>query len=315
MTDKVLTQEETAELLNLMVSADRETSVPPTPEMSDLNTIESLVATKKQNDSAIVGLADSLQARLNLLNEAVKATKPPDCKNCPQQAKVKEASNTIDQLLDESDDLRRTNAHLQRLNEAKSTSGKTGCWVTVIIYFIVLLIGIAFGQYTNEWQHQKQEPPIPTVQPATETLDEFAARESQVLTADERRKLIAATEIVLNGQYSMPHEIREAFRYERLKADVDSPAFKMFSDKWAAKVEKMQIANDTDAMRSVYESLLRGLKVQAYSDFDKSFSGEPVEGFYDVSPSIIIPLTTNGSEPVPPGFEKTAPQQRFFRRR
>ena len=59
--------------------------------------------------------------------------------------------------------------------------------------------------------------------------------------------------------------MRESFRYERLKADLTSPEFLTFSDKWAVKVE--ETAEDSiESMRSIYESLQRGLKVQAYND-------------------------------------------------
>ena len=338
-----LSQEEVQNLLNVMTSGGRGPFVPPTPETSDLDTIESLIATKKQNENAIVGLVGSLQARLNLLNEAVSETKPSDCEHCCYKAIAEIAKKDFHSL------------HPKLFKRD----------VCICILVVCNLIAFVFGQYTNEWRHQKPEPPNIAVRPATEALEEFAARESQVLTADERRKLIAATETVLSEHFETAYAIREVFRYERLKAGVDSPAFKAFSEKWAEKVEEMQIADDTDAMRSVYESLLRGLKVQAYSDRDErwqtadggwqqrdygggvaaekpnvtataksaavcnlpsavSLSGEPVEGFLRDSPSIITPPSAGGDEPVAPEFipdhllpgKDSSPvqQKRLFRR-
>jgi hypothetical protein len=124
-------------------------------------------------------------------------------------------------------------------------------------------------------------------------LEEFAARESERLTADERRKLIAVTEKILAEHFTTPLAMREAFRYERLKTGLASPTFFAFSDKWATNVG--ETAEDTvETTQSIYESLLRGLKRSLER------GGESKEVL----------------EPVPPAPAKQKPtvqRQRFFR--
>ena len=65
-----------------------------------------------------------------------------------------------------------------------------------------------------------------------------------MLTADERKKLIAVAEKVLAEHFTTASAMREKYRSERLKAGVDSPAFFDFREKWAAKVEETQIDDD-----------------------------------------------------------------------
>ena len=163
----------------------------------------------------------------------------------------------------------------------------------VLLY---LLIGIVIGAFGHSVLTMPKE------RPATETLEDFAARESQSLTADERRKLIVATETVLSKHFDTPSAVREEFHYQRLKAGADSPAVQSFLEKWAAKVEKMDIEESTGAMREIYTQLIQGLKS----------SGGLVEGFLTVLPSNVTPDTTSGDVPVPPdSFNRT----RILRRR
>jgi len=198
----------------------------------------------------------------------------------------------------------------------------------VVRGLLLVLIGAAISY----WYHLPKQvipdhPPI--VLPVAETLEEFATRESVILSADERRKLIAVAEKILQGHFETPEAIEEEFVYQRRLAGIDSPAFNDFRAKWSAKAKEMKFEDSVEAMRSIYESLLRGLKVQAYSDF----SGEPVEGFlHQVSPSNVTSLSTDEDVPVPPVIlpsqttpviegkpplvqEATVQQQRIFRRR
>jgi len=178
---------------------------------------------------------------------------------------------------------------------------------------LLVLLGVALGHwYSQPASVLPDKPPTVTVQ--TESLEDFVARESQVLTAEERRKLIAVTEKILAEHFDEPYELREAFRYERLKAEIDSPAFAAFSENWVretADSRRQTAAEDSvEATRSIYESLLRGLKIQAYNDF----SGDPVEGFLsrEVSPSNVTPLSTDGDVPGTPDFGGN--NGRFFSR-
>jgi len=103
----------------------------------------------------------------------------------------------------------------------------------------------------------------PVVQPETESLEDFTAREAErLLTAEERIKLIAVTEMILGQHFTRPSAIEEEFRLQRRLAGINSPAFNAFADKWAAKVEKMHLEDSVETMREIYRSLLRGLQVR-----------------------------------------------------
>ena len=58
-------------------------------------------------------LANSLQARLNLLNEAVEATEVPNCKNCPYKVAVKDEYKEEDE--DREDTVNKFARHSERL--------------------------------------------------------------------------------------------------------------------------------------------------------------------------------------------------------
>jgi hypothetical protein len=106
--------------------------------------------------------------------------------------------------------------------------------------------------------------------------------------------------------------MREAFRYERLKAGLNSPAFFAFSDKWAAKVEATT-KDSVEAIRSNYESLLHGLQsVQAYSAEETVVEKEDVQDSSDTAPK---PSTEPvEGKPSPVETQKpTVQRQRFFR--
>jgi len=208
------------------------------------------------------------------------------------------------------------------------TPAKAARWLAtspamrVLLY---VLIGVGIGYFGHYVPPVSNDHPALIV-PATETLTDFVARESQALSADERRKLIAITEQILNRNFDTPSALREEFYYQRDKAKLpDSPVFTAFWDKWAAKVTEMKIEESVESMRDVYTQLFHGLQsVKSYIDF----SGEPVEGFlHNFSPSIIDNASsTSADEPVTPGFIKTTdgrPQtagqetrqrQRIFRR-
>ena len=170
------------------------------------------------------------------------------------------------------------------------------------LYFVVMGIGI--GHF---WHFPQALPtifPVPVIT-ITETLEAFVARESQGLTAGERHKLIVVTETILREHFDTPSEMREAFRYERRKAGIDSPAFTAFSEKWEKEVERRRQttadSRETDsieAMWLIYESLLRGLSV-AVSFFGEPAMLEPVEGFV-ASPSNVTPFVSGGDVPVSP---------------
>jgi len=171
------------------------------------------------------------------------------------------------------------------------------------LYFVVMGIGI--GHF---WHFPQALPTIfPSVITVTETLEAFAARESQGLTADERHKLIAVTETILREHFDTPSEMREAFRYERRKSGIDSPAFTAFNDKWTARIE--QTAEDSvEAMRSIYESLLRGLKVQAYND--REVETEAKQPPVDADSSEILSPPSHATE----ARQTTVQRQRLLRR-
>jgi hypothetical protein len=131
----------------------------------------------------------------------------------------------------------------------------------------------------------------------TETLTDFVARESQSLSADERRKLIVAAEKILIQDFDTPSALREEFYYQRLKLGLhDSPDFNTFWDKVAETIARRDSKGDdsVESMRTIYTELLQGLS---------SHSGGSVEGLLEVSPSIIDKaLATDADEPVTPGF-------------
>ena len=188
---------------------------------------------------------------------------------------------------------------------------------SIVFLLCVLLIGIVFGtaftSAINRYYHNSD-----VVRPVPETLADFVARESQVLSADERRKLVAITEQILNCNFDTPSALREEFYYQRVKAGLlDSPGFIAFWDKWAAKVQetadgRSQTADSIEFMREVYQQLLRGLQESAAVSKLPSavfHSGEPVEGLLKCfSPSIINNASsTSADEPVTPDIEPDHP--------
>ena len=150
---------------------------------------------------------------------------------------------------------------------------------TVVRGLLLVLFGVVCGYYGNSLQRVTLDNP-PIVRPVTETLESFAAREAKSLTAEERLKLITVTEKILRQHFETPSAIREEFRWERRLAGIDSPAFDTFSQKWETKVEAT-VVDSVEAMRLIYESLLQGLKVQAYDALiDEYSTGGSVEGFF-----------------------------------
>jgi len=256
-------------------SPQRKTSVQT--ETSDLDTIGSLLNSKRETELAITKLAASLQARLNLLNEVLD---PPTNRSVWLTIKERILAST---------------GILTRA--CNSTTCAVAC------YLVLLLIGVGIGYFVwsaPQTHEVRPTPVVPVIVPVQETLEEFAARESAMLTADERKKLIAVAEKILQGHFDTPEAIEEEFVYQRRLAGIDSPAFNDFRAKWSAKAKEMKLEDSAEAMRRIYGSLLRGLKVQAYSDFS-DISGEPVEGFLsEVSPSNVTSLSTDEDVPVPP---------------
>jgi len=182
----------------------------------------------------------------------------------------------------------------------------------VLWALLYLLIGVAIGAFCYSVLTLPKEQ---IVTPATETLTDFVARESQSLTADERKKLIAAAGMVLAQQFETPSALREEFAFQRDRAGLhDSPGFNAFWGKWATKVTEMQIEDSVEAMQDVYSQLLHGLQaVKSYIDI----SGESVEG-NDVAPSIINKASifaADADEPISPGFSRQRLRQRLFRSR
>jgi hypothetical protein len=163
---------------------------------------------------------------------------------------------------------------------------------------LFVVIGVGIGHF---WYSPPVSPKVSPVITLTETLESFAARESQGLTADERGKLIAVTRGILAEHFDTPSAMREEFRFQRLKAGLDSPAFGNFSAKWAAQIE--ETAEDSvETMRSIYESLLRGLGKE--SEVRSRETGEEV-GQRPSIHSDSLPLTPDSSQQ----------RQRLFRRR
>jgi hypothetical protein len=169
----------------------------------------------------------------------------------------------------------------------------------------ILAVGIGIGTF---WQ---SGIPLPTIRPVpvitvTETLEEFVAREAAALSADEREKLIAVTRSILSGHFDTSSEIREEFRYQRLKAGIDSPAFDTFSANWAEKMadsRRQTTAEDSvDFMREIYRGLRAGLLTPNSYLLTPSISGEPVEGFlHNFSPSNVTSGARSEDVAVSPG--------------
>ena len=247
---------------NQRVAGGREQESATSTEMRDLETIELLIATKTQTAQAMDNLAHSLQARLTLLNDAMTPALVPNCANCSVKTANEKCNDVIGELQEKIDSQARVIA-------LKKTSVKSNIF-TFVVCAVLILAAFAVGRYSSEGQHQTDGTQQTVVK--TETLEEFATRESEHLTADERRTLIVIAEKVLSDPFTTPSEMREAFRYERLKAGITSSAFLTFSDKWAAKVSETA-EESVESMRSIYESLLRGLKIQAYSDFSEGEAG------------------------------------------
>jgi hypothetical protein len=145
---------------------------------------------------------------------------------------------------------------------------------------LLVLIGVAIGYCVHIPRFTTQDNP-PAVRPATETLEEFVTREAgRLLTANERSKLITVAETILQQDFLRASAIVEEFSLQRRLAGINSPAFHAFSDKWAAKVEEMAdgrpqtAAEGVEAMRSIYESLLRGLQASSKEAADSSEDDE-----------------------------------------
>jgi len=280
MNNANLLQQEDLDVLREQVNAlPRKTS-----EMEDVNAIESLTATRQKIEKVFDDLAASLQARLTLLNEAMK---------------------------------KESGVRSQETEEKQSGYARPFILTPVFCLLIsaVILAAFVFGQYANEWKHQRKEQQT-IVRPVMETLEEFAARESEHWTADERRKLIAVTEKILSDHFTTPSAMREAFRYERLRAGIDSDAFNIFSEKWATKVEERQYDDTIEAMRSTYGALLRGLQVQAYSAWGEESEKESEETVTEVGQE--LGEESNSELLTPDSFllaPATVQRQRFFIRR
>jgi hypothetical protein len=188
-----------------------------------------------------------------------------------------------------------------------------------VLFYIIL--GIVIGQSVAPMLQTLRTVPVV---PAVETLESFVARESQTLTAGERKTLITVTEKILGGNFETPSALREEFYFQRLKAGLqDSANFVSFWEKFVAKVG-VPAEDNLESTRSVYESLLRGLKVQAYNDI----SGEPVESLFPldhqthvhgadepVSPSILEESSQESEDRSQELAKIQVQRQRIFRRR
>jgi hypothetical protein len=198
------------------------------------------------------------------------------------------------------------------------------CRLPSSLPLLCILIGIAIGYAALCSLPSAVFTTPPIVQPAEESLEEFVAREAKrLLTTDEREKLIALAEKILQQDFARPSAIVEEFTFQRRIAGIDSPAFNAFSDKWAAKVETMQ-TESVEAMREIYRSLLRGLKDGRWQTAD---GREDVEAKNDeeemkyvsedfVSESPLLPSAVcNLPSPLPLIEEQkpAAQRQRLFR--
>jgi hypothetical protein len=121
----------------------------------------------------------------------------------------------------------------------------------VLWALLYLLIGFGVGYFGHNLTMPQERPAL--VAPVTETLADFVAREAQSLTADERKKLMAVTEKILNGTFDTPSALREEFYYQRLKAGLyDSPGFNTFWDK-VAKAVARRASKGEDSVESMRE--------------------------------------------------------------
>jgi len=194
---------------------------------------------------------------------------------------------------------------------------------------LLILFGVVIGYGIHHPFFVTPDKP-PVVQPETESLEDFVAREAErLLTAEERTKLIAVSEMILGQHFTRPSAIEEEFRLQRRLAGINSPAFNAFVDEWSAKVEEMHLEDSVESMREIYRSLLQGLQeVKARVDY----SDEPVEVFVQSFPSNIPsetatedvpdssellpspPIPEVEAKPPPVGKQRPAiPRQRLFR--
>ena len=300
------------------VESQRETS-----EENELHAIETLVATRHKNEKAISDKTESLQTLLDILTEAVK---PPQCENCPVERLVTERDGCLAAAFKERDALQEKISLLaEEINDQdelrQESELKTNRSIVTLVIAALVFVAfiVAIGKFvgTGHWQ-----VPTTVVKPVTESLESFVARESAMLTADERSKLIQVTEKILGGHFETPESIEEEFVFQRKLAGIESETFYAFREKWSARVKEMNLEDSVGAMQSIYTSLLHGLKVQAYSDF----TGGSVEGLGDFVPSIITPFSTVGDEPNTPEVllvdnetalqePQNGQQQRILRRR
>jgi hypothetical protein len=72
-------------------------------------------------------------------------------------------------------------------------------WILVVVAGILIVVALLFGQYTNEWSHQRQEEqrkveplPIPNVVPPQTTLEQQAALGGAAIPFPERSALADA---------------------------------------------------------------------------------------------------------------------------
>ena len=181
---------------------------------------------------------------------------------------------------------------------------------------VLVLIGIAIGYHGQHISVPSFIRPTPDIT-VTESLTDFVSRESEVLTAEERAKLIIVTKNILEQQFDTPSAMREEFRLQRLKAGIDSPAFHTFQERWSAKVAEMNIVESVESVREVYEALLHGLQaVKSYIDFteEPGMASEIVTESPEIEPD--QPTETIDGKP-PAGANRQAGVQRqgIFRRR
>jgi hypothetical protein len=182
-----------------------------------------------------------------------------------------------------------------------------------------VLLGVAIGACVHlPFSVTPNKPPV--VQPETESLEDFDAREAErLLTADERVKLIAVTEMILEQHFTRPSAIEEEFRFQRRLAGINSPAFNAFVDKWTAKVEEMHLEDSVEALRKIYRSLHRGLLLLEAKN--QEAYGMDQESEKTLLPSAVCGLPSfslDSSELLltPPHVEKQKPatqRQRLFR--
>jgi len=146
-------------------------NTPPreTSEMSDLNEIERLLETQRQNDEALVQKKESLRARLNLLEEGVAGGRSQE-----QGVRRQESEGEIERLKKEINDLSAENLALQEARENKSDRNIVAF---VVVLVIAIVIAFVCGQSINErkykQQQQRQEQqheerqvaPVPTPEP------------------------------------------------------------------------------------------------------------------------------------------------------